>query len=301
MQNQNTPEQTNYEKPKSDGFKIFLAILAIILVISNVITVYFLLNKNKPLDNTNQNTNNNIVVNENNLNDDINTDLPTEEISVDWYTQPIAIDVEEFFGVDKIALNKKQSPYAILETISTIEKIGQVKTGAYTGDNLYAVLIQEMGLTKLHAIKHDDEVLIFNNQIDYNRCAEVFYKFLCTDINSTIANLETPETIAIPNSNLQLIKKEYQYYQKFNELENIEKLFEYAPGKYIYQEKFPNSKNLNYLATAEDQTIRLYELQLNFLGAEGEFAQYMGQVPNVLDITWSNGSKNLEEFLRIAR
>lgn len=297
MQNQNTSEQTNYEKPKSDGFKIFLTILAIILVISNVVTVYFLLTKEKKLDNTNQNTNN-IVVNENNFNEDIKTDLPTEEILVDWHTQAVGVSAEEFFGANKIALNKEQDSYSILEAISTIEKIGQVKTGAYAGDNLYAVLIQEMGLTKLHAIKHDDEVLIFNNQEDYDRCAENYYKYLCVDINTTIQNLETPETIEIVNSNLQLIKKEWQYYQKFNELENIERLFEYAPEKYVYQEKSPNSKNLNYIAIAEDQTIRLYELQLNFLGAEGEFAQYMGQIPNVLDITWSNGTKNSEEFLQ---
>ncbi|MFA6466499.1 MAG: hypothetical protein WCV71_01410 [Patescibacteria group bacterium] len=298
MENQKPSEQKNYEEHRIDGFKIFLAILAIILVISNVITVYFLLNKNKQPENTNQNTNNNIVVNENNINDDINTDLPTEEILVDWYTQPIAINVEEFFGADKIALNKKENPdFTILE-VSSIEKVGQVKTGAYAGDNLYAVLIQEMGTTKLHAIKHNDDVLIFNNQIDYNRCADNAYKYLCTDINTTIQNLETPETIEIANSNLQLIKKEWQYYQKFSELENIEKLFEYAPGKYIYQEKFPNSKNLNYLATAEDQSIRLYELKLDFLGTEGESSQYLGQIPNTLDITWSDGTKNSEEFLQ---
>lgn len=297
MQNQNTPEQTNYEKPKSDGFKIFLAVLAVILVVSNLVTVYFLLNKNKKIDNTNQNTNN-IVINENNFNDDINTDLPTEEILIDWYTQPITISTEEFFGADKIALNKKQSPYTILEVISSIEKVGQVKTGTYSGDNLYTVLIEEMGSTKLQAIKHNNDVLIFNNQIDYNRCAENPYKLLCTDIDLTIQNLETPEIIEIADSNLQLIKKEWQYYQKFSELENIERLFEYSPGKYVYQEKFPNSKSLNYLATAEDRTIRLYELKLDFLGAEGESSQYLGQIPNTLDITWSDGTKNSEEFLQ---
>jgi hypothetical protein len=166
------------------------------------------------------------------------------------------------------------------------------------GDLVYYVFIQEMGISQHTAIKHGDDVIVLNKG-EYNICDNNRYEYLCIkNAGIKIKNLETPDSIDIPSSNLALVKYEYTTYKKFdNSTEDYKELFEYAPGKYIYEPSAAGSA-LYYFTEAEDHTIRDYRIELNFAGKEGDPAQYFGKNPHIFDITWSGNVQNEEAFLQ---
>ena len=190
LEHQDHHDHHGHETEKYDPFKITLSILVVLLVVSNIFTVYYLFNKKDSGDNTNTNP----IVNENtndvpdddlvdddqeddDTNDEVVVDLTEGEILVEWFPENEPVILEEFFGEDKIALQQQNYKYLELDTLSA-EKKGKIIEGEYMGDLVYYVFIQEMGISQHTAIKHGDDVIVLNKG-EYNICDNNRYEYLC--------------------------------------------------------------------------------------------------------------------------
>lgn len=297
MENQEQPQvqPLETESKKFNITKLILITLVVILFIGNAVTLYFLYNKMQKVE---KDTNIPVVTEdvEKEVVEEEPLNLAEGEILVDWSNEPFAtVSIEDFFGTDKLALQKEKQPNSNFSDTS-VEIVGTITEGEYKGSLLYSILIQSMGIDQNFAIKNGNNIFAINKS---NLCDYSDFKFLCiNNENIIIKNLETPDTIEIPNSELTLVKKPYQYYEKIDALDNLKTLFEYSPSKFIYQSKDPKSKTLKYLAVASDNTIRMYQLDLGFFGTEGKDTEYFGQTAITFDITWVNRTKNTESYLQ---
>lgn len=299
------PQESPQISKKSTTINIFLGFLVFLLLLTNAATIYYLYNKNKNSNQEVQEKTNNVkVIEENNKTDEIVKNendeirMTANEVLIEWYEQPSIANTEDLFGEERIAQNKSKASYSILDNDVTIEKLGTIGGGVFEGAELYSLTYQSMMVAQTYFLKINDEVYLIDKDENYNNCDSDEYKYLCEDKSIKIKNLETPDIIEIPNNTLKLIKKEYTDYQKIDSIDGYKILFEYSPGKYLYEHKNPDSKSMKYFALAEDGSIRLYQLDLSFLGEAEKESQYFGAVPLKFTLTWNDNIVNDDSFLQ---
>lgn len=224
-------------------------------------------------------------------------------ISVDWLNQPILIDAQSFFGSDFLQreynVNYPDQRIGFADWLKTIKiyQVGMVSTaGEYLNKDLFVVSYNAgywdgpSGFYIDRIIKNGDELVYLTNDQNQNFTPETFKTKQFANIN--ITNLETVPTIAIPQTNLTLIKSNAEAQRIFSDYTHLKEQFK-SGNQAVYQDLDTNC----FLVKAADSTAREYYLNLPFLGAAGQSTQYAGLVPNILDFYWLNGSQNVNEYL----
>ncbi|HUT22405.1 MAG TPA: hypothetical protein VMX18_03305 [Candidatus Bipolaricaulota bacterium] len=308
--------------------KVLLCVLIIalsLLIITNGITVYFLLIKKGAFESVSETQKlaaleqKGVATSEiettdgqsaNSTADEITTDglTTSEQVDVQWYDIAKLKDVgaSGFFGdnynaviasfsKNKDIISSYGKEYA-KDSIDNSEyyKIGKIASGVYKDKELYLIIpMQEMGPTGfLRVIKNGDQYVVLSKH-----SAEIYGIYTSVySVNETISirNLETPGKIGIPNSSINLIKAAGEKFLLFQNLEekDLTKLFEFARGEFIY--KYDMGKmgtEICYYAVAKDGTVREYEFDI--LGGET-----LGVLSTQLPIAWSSGAYNKYEFFK---
>jgi len=233
---------------------------------------------------------------------DLDIALRKDEILVDWNDWPVQTTSWQFFDYQdfKGALEETITDVTTISTdhyirLFKVYKAGQIKKGQYVDSDLYIVMYTPEGPAfrdnMFRVVKHDNELVRLTKYSD--EAYGFIEKLFVSNDKIEIHNLETPDTIKIPGSTLKLEKTDEEPYMLLSSYDNPEKLFKYNGTDYVYKSKHGDC----YIVEAQDGTTREYYYELDFLGREGESTQYHGMVPTVLDLTWSDGTKHIGEYI----
>jgi len=285
-------------------FKIVILVFVILLIISNVITVYALF--------FNDDSDEVVYFDEQILDDDFDLGFDDDQIDndntqtiaqdsivVDWAEWPIETNIYDFLNrtdVEEYVASIEGYFSTAWDFISTFEvfKVGDVKQGLYVGKELFIVTVVPMGPAPrkhmLRVIKEGDSHIILEKYSDqlWTPHMEFFTEY--SDI--TIADFETPEFIAIPNSDYRLVQTVDEPFLFVNSYSQPVKVFKYNGIDYVYKDVDKKC----FLVRAKDGTAREYNLDLDFLGIVNSDLS-KGSVPTILNFTLLNGDKNTEEYM----
>ncbi|MFH1712763.1 MAG: hypothetical protein ABH896_01055, partial [Candidatus Jacksonbacteria bacterium] len=305
----------------------------VLLVLTNIATVYYLISRNQKnlaevqnIDSSEQ------IIDLESEAPDLSTgpflpdqqnqpDQPTEklteqpqnltagEILIDWYEWPAEVSAWDIFnyGLVEQAIdaynNKEENQYNKL-TVSpeefvkkfSIYEAGIISQGAFAGDKFYVITAMPDGPSfhdPLYRVIVDQEKAIIISKYSDKLWSGAIEKYLFSENSKiTIANLEPAQEIAIPNSNLKLIKSNNEPFILWQKLVDPEKVFMYNGQDYVYKDKIRNC----FIVRANDGTARDYNFDLKFLGKKSE-TEFYGSIPYILDIVWLDGTKNQEEYV----
>lgn len=296
---ENLPSQI---RPKNNLTKYLLIFVISLLFVGNVGAFYYIF-KNSENKKANQIINEEIHHREN-LNNATTTEeitLKEGEILVEWNEWPVAKtgwdifdqqSVERSLENDETFKNIGKSVNDLINQIG-VYKVGTISKGDYVGDDLYLVnCYYEMpGVgSMLRVIKNKNELIVIGKQS--NPLRDFYQKLFRLDNNITIANLEAPELINIPNSNFVLEKSTIEPYKLMTSYNNPKKIFQYDEKNYVYKDDTTNC----FIVSAKDGTAREYYFDLKFLGQKSDTI-ITGLSPYLLDITWLGGVKNTNEYI----
>ncbi|MFH1667491.1 MAG: hypothetical protein ABH884_00500 [Candidatus Komeilibacteria bacterium] len=285
-------------------FKIVILVFVILLIISNVITVYALF--------FNDDSDEIVYFDEQILNDDLdlgfvdgqinndnNQNIAQDSIVVEWTEWPIETNIYDFLSrtkVEEYAASFEDYTLNAYDFISALEvfKVGDIKQGLYAGKELYIVTVVPMGPAPrkhmLRVIKDGDSPIILEKYSDqlWTPHREFFTEF--SDI--TIADFETPEFISIPNSDYRLVQTLDEPFLFVNSYSQPAKIFKYNGVDYVYKDIDKKC----FFVKGKDGTAREYNIDLDFLGIVNSDLS-KGSVPTILDFTLLNGEQNTEEYM----
>ena len=316
-------------KPKKDFTKyIFIAVIALLLI-GNVSAFYYIFKnfKEKKINENIQNVKE--IISDENLNNNSNTtttidlnattkqkvDLTEGEILVEWSDWPVKKNNWDVFPSDTFAKiedflkNEKNSDYSGLTTnqfMSSFDsyRVGKITQGNYTGSDLYIITMESFGMPGTNisrVIKNikNGELIVLDKR--FEQFYDPYSRIFILNNNITIANLEPQETINIPNSNLVLKKRDTEPYKMMTIYDNLRKIFQYDKQNYVYKDDSSTAiykRNDCFVVKANDGTAREYYIELKFLGEKSNSGVRGSTiVPYKLDITWSNGTKNVNEYV----
>ncbi|MCB9802628.1 hypothetical protein H6761_01235 [Candidatus Nomurabacteria bacterium] len=303
-------------KTEKNHFKLTLSLLVILLIISNLLTVYFLFNKKNSEINLENQQNINII-NQNIINgtnsSEEEEELATNEIRVDWKNWLAKIsNANEIFGEKTSNLNESLlnnqnfidnygSLYEFVYNRVSFYNAGTIAEGPYQGKDLYLATLPcegpclSNGISRI--INNDGELIIIKNESslnDENSLVYFSYGSLFKFNNLiTIKNLEdNPEIVNIPNTN-----------NKFTKAETDPKkiLSDYNAQEILSNDEvtiYKDNVNNCYIAEQNDHSAINYILDLNFVGEESQDpSSYFGLKPYKLNISFDDNSDNNNEYL----
>ena len=305
-------EKNNLEQnPKNNFTKYILIIVVALLFVGNAGAFYYIFNniKEKKIDESIQKVKE--IINDENLNNLDNTtttatteniDLVEGEIMVSWNDWPVSKGGWEIFNYQKIQDSlKDDNNFKNLNTDVNnfinnfnVLKVGKIVKGNYTGDDLYIIMFQPEGpirLQMLRVIKDNDDLIVVGKSSDV--LDDLYKKIFSVNNNISIINLETQENINIPNSNFILNKTKAEPFKLMTSYDNPTQLFKYDDKNYIYKDNVSNC----FIVRANDGTVREYSYDLKFLGQKSNNIQGVNAIPYKLDITWTSGTKNTNEYI----
>lgn len=237
----------------------------------------------------------------------LESDNTVGEITVEWNDWPVEHTMSNLLGSEKYNnLEKKLDVSPGLTNVSVsggkyledfeVYEVGKISSGSYKDSSIFIIKTQgyEMGWNGsfLRVIKTADQLIALQkySQDITGIDATVFI----SNTNIKISNLETPETIKIPNTQYDLIKIEKEPYQLISKIGKLEKMFLSNNGQYVYKD--PNSGC--FILRAPDGTIREYLIDLTFVPTpKSNITDFVGITPVLPDITWNDGSKNKDEYI----
>lgn len=304
--NQNNFDHNNVSQEprnKNNFGKYVIVFLISLLFVGNVGAFYYIFTNNKQKNELKEIEN---IKQENLDNNSTSTEeitLKDGEILVEWNEWPVKRTTWDIFDYKTVeaqlrgdsyfeALNKELSGF--MYDAFEIYKVGKIIKGQYVNNDLYIVMYQPeapVRMSMLRVIKDGNNLIVLGK---YSDNPEDFYKKLFTiDNNIVIANLETPDSIKIPNSSFVLEKTPVEPSKLMTEYDNPIQLFKYDDKNYIYKDRVSNC----FIVRANDGTIREYYFNLNFLGQKMTNNKIANATPYKLDITWSDGTKNTNEYI----
>ena len=280
----------------------YLLVFVILLLFMGNAGAFYYIFKNS------QNKKINQIINEeiNNQESDTTTTeeiiLKDDEILVEWFDWPVKQTGWDIFNhtvVQKILESDSEFQSLKLEVNNIINdfdvyKVGTITKEEYQGNDLYVILflpVNDMAIsggTMLRVIKNNDDLIVLGK---YSEELSMFYKklFIVND-NISIVNLETPDIINTPSS-INLVKNQTEPYKMMDSYANPKKIFQYDDKNYVYIDNMTSC----LIVKANDGTAREYSFNLQFLGQKTK-SDVSGVVPYKLDITWSDGTKNNNEY-----
>lgn len=306
QQNLNEPNLNLEQNKKKNNLTKYLFIFVIsLLFVGNVGAFYYIFtnSQNKKAEN--------VINEEQNNQENLNNSTTTEEITlkdgeilVEWSDWPAKQNVWNIFDLATIkeAVENDTEYQSLKLNINNIisdfnvYRVGIITKGEYQGNDLYVIIyepVNEMNIgggTMLRVIKNDNNLIVLGKHSE--EMGSFYKKMFVINNNISISNLETPETINTSDPNLVLQKNETESYKLMESYNNPEKIFQYDGKNYVYKDQNTNC----FIVRANDGTSREYFFNLDFLGKKSS-SIITGLIPYLLDITWSDGTKNTNEYI----
>jgi hypothetical protein len=328
---------TGAEKNKKSNFNLLLIALIAVLILSNAATAYFLYQtviargKIAPSENVLPTVSDNISETDVNKTSDAASEgsvtitsstspkfedntsttspsvlkaLATGEITIDWSEWPALVDSTALFDYQltenklKEYAEKNKYEAADLQIDEFLKKHRVYKAGRVSkGDLADSELFIDTSLpdgpafhdTIFEIVKHGQSLILLANYSD--NPWGVYEKLFNVSKEISIANIEPPEEFNVPSSSYRLIKADNPSFMLMSSYDNPQKMFSYA-GYNIYK-----NNGGCFITSASDSTARYYYFDIAFASPKENKAEYSGVSPNLLDITWNDGTKNDNEYV----
>jgi hypothetical protein len=203
-------------------------------------------------------------------------DLPLKEgqVSVSWQEWPVNYSAYQVYRYDDLKdyLVKERGKeaadkdYDMFAKAFTAQDVGTVASGVYAGRKLFIVAYSEpegpsWGPTLYRVIESKDKekkpIILSKQSQEPNRLLESLFDF---DGKTTIAGLETPDEISIPDSPIVMTKRVTEPHKFIADYPDAKKLFKYDGSEYVFK-----SESLGcFIIRAKDGTAREYEFKFPF-------------------------------------
>lgn len=176
--------------------------------------------------------------------------------------------------------------------------VGSIKSGAYAGGELFLVAETPEGPAfrdnYFRVVRLGTSTIFLASSSESLEYSPLIKALVKTDVKNTIAGLEPPMEIQVPDSNYKL-KRAEGFFSKYllTDYKNPKKVFEYAPGKFVYHDEEYGC----YLVGAPDGTVRQYDFALPF----AQLATTTDQPPSseAYKIKWLGATNFKNEFYNI--
>jgi hypothetical protein len=231
------------------------------------------------------------------------------QIVVDWYQWPVPSSISDIYDFRRVEQLKKadasfQNP---INDLWRVYRVGQVSAGPYVGGKVYIALGEPEMTTSLYRLvvtPNGDgygvgEVVAIKNAsadgISLTSYPSNINTLWTINTQSSFANLEPPETILIPDSSITLRRGEETPNNPLllQQLENPTRLFEYAPGRYVYKSEQHNC----FFVAASDGTVRPYYFNWSFMDENATNIKYNSYTAHSLSLTFANGAPESVEYV----
>ncbi|MFH0952618.1 MAG: hypothetical protein V1838_05605 [Patescibacteria group bacterium] len=174
-------------------------------------------------------------------------------------------------------------------------KVGTVTNGRYANqsllvlleapegpafqDTVYRVIYNSTDQTFTYLTKYTDDLSYVDTAYTY-------------DSDSTIPDLELPDTISIPDSSLTLAKELFNPNDLFSTYTDLKTLFTDSSVGNVYLD----SSGDCYLVEAPDHLVTLYHINLDFIKNTKDREYAVDSTQFVPNITWSDSTVNTAEY-----
>lgn len=300
------------EEPKSKT-NLILIILVVVLLLGNAATAYFLLTK--PKNEQIENINTTVDVDNENIDANISNATSTDNITqnednnfvglkplqVVWEkttTVNAASVIPNYDNLVKYAKTTTYDGMTFDEYVKYLKfyKVGKINNDTdgtyaeYNNADLYVVTAPAGGPSFrpnfYRVIKYYDQILLLSAQSDSLRYDTFMQLFVNHEINNYyLANLGTPNEIAIPNSKYTLVKDNEELKMLLQDFDRNNE------SKNIFGEVYM-ARNC-FFVKAADGSISIYYLKTDLLDS---YNSSQGRASNVFDIKWNDGSKNTNGY-----
>jgi len=275
---------------------VVLITLVSLLVISNLVTMFFLFIKENPQEIQEEvvldNFDNEVAIDEdsNVVFDDDSTYVSNSkgDLQVDWREFPAT---ENFYNIMSYDFTQKQE---IIDLQMTIYNVGTIKSEPYIGRGLFVASVSPDGMAlrddKYWIIFDGEKTIVLGKYSDKTEWPILQELFVYND-NLTLAGREMPDSLAIPNSDYKLIKSEMRFPKLITDYYNLEKVYS-INGITVYGDE----RSGCFVVRRPDSSVEEYHINYPFL--EGDRNSTNPSVfSQVLDFTWlKDGLKNDIEF-----
>jgi len=298
-----------FEKCKEKILTVVLITLVVLLIGSNAFTAYFLYqrarranNSQEPLSaSSNQQTKGVEVDNETSgetivsapdNTSNVETIKPIIDstmgaITVAWKEWPVQASIWDI--LDSEVIDK-----FIIAHQFTVYNVGKIKEGAYKDKDLFVITYREEGPafrdTMFRVIKTDKAAVILTKYSD--KPYGIYETVFAQNNNVSIKNLEPPQVINIPNSTITFVKTAQEPFLYISAYKDAKPLFKYNSEHYVYKDEDKNC----FIVEAPDGTVREYYFDLKFVAKGGERGMAYN-MPTLLNIQWLDGSNNKAEYI----
>jgi hypothetical protein len=299
-----------FETTKEKVLFFVLILLAVVLVASNVFTIYYLMHKddvkkvptivkNVEPEKTEVKVEEEVepedlmADEEEDLEIDVKTDLKTGELKVSWFEFPKVINSLALIPYD--AFNRDQDKrQEASEFMHVVSHVGAVEAGEYAGSPMYLVQVSPEGMAfsddYLWVVKANNQLIVLQKYSDMTSWP-LLNDIFTYNKNLTLFGWDAPETISIPGSKYVLKKGNMQYTKMISSYQKLEKLFKYDGDNYVYWDALYGC----FVIKRAGDTAQEYYLDTDFFGSDRS-SSYSGSLSEALDFKWLDGSQNEDEY-----
>jgi hypothetical protein len=313
---------------KKLSLKAWLLISGIVILLAtNGITIYYLNQKpsllEKPVTTNDQSQTENQTLPTQNINTTEPQEQPKEvqipeknlekgQIKITW--NGWLTKKYDGFSYTYLISKLTQSEYEEFQRRFTFYKAGTISEGTYSGKDFYLIDVTSEGMGSTQGIyravktdngkdpnskEYESEFIILTKQSTEIYKGSVEEKIFTKNEDLMIGNLETPDTIEIPDTNLSFIKEKKEPYQFLSVYDNPIPLFKYNETDYVYKAKLNGSEC--FIVKAIDGSVRRYFFDMPFITVSKnipeQYSYDQNFSPKIISSTWLDGSKNNNEYI----
>ncbi len=285
---------------------VVLIVVIALLVISNSLTIHFLINQKPkvvvidPMEGA-------LVIEDKEVEPvldqpeeaiavEIKKDLMAGEVAVEWLEFPKSVYTDNLLDYQQLKGNFSTVNEKLKEAVSSIVLAGTAQSTPYENSAVYLIEETQEGMALhgnyLWVIKEPEtsKLIVLGKYSDGGGWPILQELFVFND-QLTFKNWETSKTIAVPNSKYELVKSEMGYTKMLSSYDLI-KQFKFNDDEYVYWDKMSGC----FVIRRPGNTAQEYYINIDFLAGNRTSGYNTEAMSQVIDFTWSDGSKNEIEY-----
>jgi len=295
-----------FSTTKEKVFFIILIVLAVLLVISNVFTVYYLFHRNDvvepdqrvdvvvPTVNDNSGDVSDVDATNENEASDVQINEQSGQIEVTWNEFPNNVTVKNFFPYNFFNGNDSKLN-EITNMIGNITDAGKITSGVYRDSHVYLVESYPDGMALSNDYfwvidDRDSDQMIILDKYSMSPSGAFLQSLFVYNKELTIKNWAAPETIDIPGSTYKLKRSDMRYTRLLSGY-TLVKQFKYDDDNYLYWDELSGC----FVVKRPGNTAQDYYVDIDFLNGNRESRGSVA-TSQVMNFRWNDGTKNTTEY-----
>ncbi|HCC23663.1 TPA: hypothetical protein DF272_05840 [Candidatus Falkowbacteria bacterium] len=288
---------------KEKVYFIVLIVLGVLLVVSNAVTVYFLVSQNDDVlpnqeDLTNdQGVNTDVPVPNNedqNEPDTIVEDNTSGQLEVEWFEFPANDTAKNFIPYTWYSGDEAKQR-ELTQMVGSSTKAGQITSGQFNNSPIYLVEVYPDGIGFSNDYfwliddQENNQLVVLDKYSTYSGVTELSKLFVFNK-DLTIKNWDAPETINIPGSSYKLVRAEMRSVRLISSY-NLTRQFKYNNDDYVYWDQNSGC----FIIKRQGNTVQDYYLDVEFMTGNRESGG-LALTNQILKFRWNGGANNDKEY-----